>query len=146
MIEKSIMQRWPCKNTPKYLRSCRSPIGQNNTKEFSAQSGASIRQAVWKWSGESRFPGALSHLLVNFRETFRRADLINRAAMGRARFLLCTGFFFLTARPWAERGSCSARGLFFLFLTARPWAERGSCSARGFFFFVFVSPDADLRG
>ena len=52
------------------------------------------------------------------------------------------GFFFLTARPWAERGSCSARG----FLTARPWAERGSCSARGFFFFVFVSPDADLRG
>ena len=32
------------------------------------------------------------------------------------------------------------------FLTARPWAERGSCSARGFFFFVFVSPDADLRG
>ena len=31
-------------------------------------------------------------------------------------------------------------------LTARPWAERGSCSARGFFFFVFVSPDADLRG
>ena len=23
--------------------------------------------------------------------------------------------FLLTARPWAERGSCSARGLFFLF-------------------------------
>ena len=39
----------------------------------------------------------------------------NRAAMGRARFLLCTWFisFFLTARPWAERGSCSAPGLFF---------------------------------
>ena len=35
--------------------------------------------------------------------------IINRAAMGRARFLLCTGF--LTARPWAERGSCSARDL-----------------------------------
>ena len=33
--------------------------------------------------------------------------------MGRARFLLCTGFFFLTARPWAERGSCSARVFFF---------------------------------
>ena len=28
----------------------------------------------------------------------------------------------LTARPWAERGSCSTRDL----LTARPWAERGS--------------------
>ena len=41
--------------------------------------------------------------------------------------------FLLTARPWAERGSCSARG----FLTARPWAERGSCSARGLFFLFF---------
>ena len=30
----------------------------------------------------------------------------------------------LTARPWAERGSCFTRCLF---LTARPWAERGSC-------------------
>ena len=78
---------------------------------------------------------------------------INRAAMGRARFLLCTGFILfifltarplaergscsawglLTARPWAERGSYSARGL----LTARPWAERGSCSARGLFFLFF---------
>ena len=43
------------------------PIGQNNTKDFSAQSGASIRRAVWKWSGETRFPGALSALLENFR-------------------------------------------------------------------------------
>ena len=51
---------------------------------------------------------------------------INRAAMGRARFLLCTGFinraamgrarFLLTARPWAERGSCFARDLLFLLL------------------------------
>ena len=38
--------------------------------------------------------------------------------------------YLLTARPWAERGSCSAR--VFFFLTARPWAERGSCSARVF--------------
>ena len=52
--------------------------------------------------------------------------IINRAAMGRARFLLYKGFFFLTARPWAERGSCSARDL----LTSRPWAERGSCFTR----------------
>ena len=34
------------RNTPKYLRSCCLPIGQNNTKDFSAQSGASIRRAV----------------------------------------------------------------------------------------------------
>ena len=50
--------------------------------------------------------------------------------MGRARFLLYTGFIFrrfLTARPWAERGSCFTRDLF---LTARPWAERGSCFTR----------------
>ena len=39
----------------------------------------------------------------------------------------CSAFGLLTARPWAERGSCSAFGL----LTARPWAERGSCSAFG---------------
>ena len=38
--------------------------------------------------------------------------------------------FFLTARPWAERGSCFTR---VFFLTARPWAERGSCSTRVFF-------------
>ena len=50
--------------------------------------------------------------------------IINRAALGRARFLLCTEF--LTARPWAERGSCFTRDL----LTARPWAERGSCFTR----------------
>ena len=58
---------------------------------------------------------------------------INRAAMGRARSCSARGLLFLTARPWAERGSCSARCL----LTARPWAERGSCSARGLFFFYF---------
>ena len=44
----------------------------------------------------------------------------------------------LTARPWAERGSCSARG----FLTARPWAERGSCSARGLLFFFFAMSES----
>ena len=63
---------------------------------------------------------------------------INRAAMGRARFLLYTGFiiiFFLTARPWAERGSCFTRDLL---LTARPWAERGSCSARDLLVVVVV--------
>jgi len=45
----------------------------------------------------------------------------NRAAMGRARFMFYPWFiYFLT-------GSRSTRGL----LTARPWAERGSCSTRG---------------
>ena len=43
----------------------------------------------------------------------------------------------LTARPWAERGSCSARDLFFL--TARPWAERGSCFARDLLFLLLLT-------
>ena len=30
---------------------------------FCAQSGASIRLTVWKWSGESRYPGALPSVL-----------------------------------------------------------------------------------
>ena len=60
--------------------------------------------------------------------------------VGRARFLLCTGFIFfcfLTARPWAERGSCFARDLLLL-LTARPWAERGSCFARDLLLFLLL--------
>ena len=35
-----------------------------------AQSGASIRLTVWKWSGESRYPGALPPVLENFRRAF----------------------------------------------------------------------------
>ena len=37
---------------------------------FCAQSGASIRLTVWKWSGESRYPGALPPVLENFRRAF----------------------------------------------------------------------------
>ena len=36
-------------------------------KYFFAQSGVSIRGAVWKWSGETRFPGPLATSLENFR-------------------------------------------------------------------------------
>ena len=32
--------------------------------------GASIRLTVWKWSGESRYPGALALVLENFRHAF----------------------------------------------------------------------------
>ena len=39
---------------------------------FCAQSGASIRLTVWKWSGESRYPGALPPMLENVRRTFSR--------------------------------------------------------------------------
>ena len=37
---------------------------------FCAQSGASIRLTVWKWSCESRYPGALPPVLENFRRVF----------------------------------------------------------------------------
>ena len=46
------------------------PIGHNNTKHFCAQSGASIRLTLWKWSGESQYPGALPPTLENFCRTF----------------------------------------------------------------------------
>ena len=37
---------------------------------FCVQSEASIRLTVWKWSGESRYPGALPPMLENFRRAF----------------------------------------------------------------------------
>ena len=73
------MQKPSCKNTPQYPASCCSPIGQNNTKDFSAQSGGSIGRAVWKWSGKSRFPGAFFALLVNIRRFISLPDLFSLA-------------------------------------------------------------------
>ena len=37
---------------------------------FCAQSGASIRLTVWKWSSESGYPGAIPPVLENFRRPF----------------------------------------------------------------------------
>ena len=37
---------------------------------FCSQSGAGIHLNFWKWSGESRYPGALPPLLENFRPAF----------------------------------------------------------------------------
>ena len=68
------MQKPSCKNTPQYLTSCCSPIGQNNTKDFSAQSGGNIGRAVWKWSGKSLFPGAFFALLANMRRFISLPD------------------------------------------------------------------------
>ena len=39
---------------------------------FCAQSGASIRLTVWKWSGESQYPGAFPPILEIFRRPFSR--------------------------------------------------------------------------
>ena len=68
-----------------YLRSVNSPRVRNLEKNsgetvcrlgtiiqsiFCAQSGASIRLTVWKWSGKGRYPWALPPMLENFRRTF----------------------------------------------------------------------------
>ena len=37
---------------------------------FCAQSGASIRLTVWKWSDESPYPGTFPHMLENFRHIY----------------------------------------------------------------------------
>ena len=42
---------------------------------FCAQSGTSILLTVWKWSGESRYPGAFPPVLENFRRAFSPARL-----------------------------------------------------------------------
>ena len=85
------MQKPSCKNTPQYLTSCCSPIGQNNTKDFSAQSGGSIGKAVWKWSGKSRFLGAFFALFVNIRRFISLPDLFPLAP---------------TNGPWVSEDDC----------------------------------------
>ena len=77
------MRKSSCKNTPQYLRSCCSPIGKNNTKDFSAQSGGSIGRAVWKWSGKSRFSGAFSASLLNLRRFISLPNLFPLAPTDR---------------------------------------------------------------
>ena len=59
-----------------------------------AQSGASIRLTVWKWSGESRYPGAFPPVLENFRRAFSSGS---------------------TNRPWvSEDGPLSASEIYAL--------------------------------
>ena len=45
-------------------------LGTKNALYYCAQSGASIHLNVWKWSGESRYPGALLPVLENVRRAF----------------------------------------------------------------------------
>ena len=77
------MRKSLCKKTPQYLRSCCSPIGQNNTKDFSAQSESSIGRAVSKRSGKSQFPGAFFARLVNLRRFVALPDLFPLAPANR---------------------------------------------------------------
>ena len=47
-----------------------SLIGHNNTKHFLCPIRSRHPLEFWKWSGESRYPGALSPILENFRPAF----------------------------------------------------------------------------
>ena len=55
--------RTPEKNSGETVRR----LGTIIQSIFCAQSGAGSRLNFWKWSGESRYPGALPPLLENFR-------------------------------------------------------------------------------
>ena len=68
--------------TEAYTQNCRVRIHEKNSGDavrrlgtiiqtnFCAQSGASIRHSVWKWSVEIRYPGALPPVLEYFRRVF----------------------------------------------------------------------------
>ena len=96
---------------------------------FCAQSGASIRLTVWKWSGESRYPGALPPVLENFRRAFSPCPtdcpwvsedgvvmtftIIFKSVGGR--LLLFTSYFLLStpsAQFWAKLKCHNGSGLF----------------------------------
>ena len=66
-------QQPSCTNRRKELKIGCSRFGYKNRKHFCPQSGASIRLNFWKWSGESRYQGALLPL---FFAPFLRADLL----------------------------------------------------------------------
>ena len=52
---------------------------------FCAQSGASICLTVWKWSSESRYPGALQLCLKTFVAPFLQARLTAPGSLRMAR-------------------------------------------------------------
>ena len=56
--------------TRKELRRCVRRLGTIIQSIFCTQSGAAIRLNLWKWSGESRYPGVLPPLLENFCPAF----------------------------------------------------------------------------
>ena len=68
--------------TEAYTQNCRVRIHEKNSGDavrrlgtiiqtnFCAQSWASIRHSVWKWSVEIRYPGALPPVLEYFRRVF----------------------------------------------------------------------------
>ena len=74
---------------------------------FCAQSGASIRLTVWKWSGESRYPGAFPPVLENFCRAFSPGP---------------------TYRPWVSEDDCSLQVCRkFVKTEEQIWGKDGKC-------------------
>ena len=57
---------------------------------FCAQSGASIRSTVWKWSSESRYTRALPPVLENFRRAFSPCPTVVPNAKRTKQLLIAT--------------------------------------------------------
>ena len=67
-------QQSPCKTHESDSRVAAHRLGKIIQGIFSAQSGAGIREAVWKWSGEIWYPGVLPPVLENFRRAISPAS------------------------------------------------------------------------
>ena len=66
-LDKPWSRQWPSfTNTRKELIEMCSPIGHNSTKHFLCPIRSRLRLNFWKWSGESRYPGALSPVMKTF--------------------------------------------------------------------------------
>ena len=67
---------------------------------FCAQSGVSIRMSVWKWSGESRYPGAFPPVLENICRAFSPdpTDCPRVSEDGRLEELIQKQYFIMCPR------------------------------------------------
>ena len=117
-------------NSRKELRRCCSPIGTIIQSIFCAQSGASIHLTVWKWSGESRYPGALPPELENFRRAFSSSSTDCTWVSEDGHTTTCDAVFVPgEVLPYKGlMGTCGQRGYVF----------RDFCLKQGIDFIIFV--------
>ena len=95
-LDKPWSRQWPSfTNTRKELIEMCSPIGHNSTKHFLCPIRSRLRLNFWKWSGDNRYPGALSPVMKTFVPPF----LPTRLPLGLrgwmiSRSLLCDAFLY----------------------------------------------------
>ena len=120
-----------------------SQLGTIIQSFFCAQSGAGIRMNFWKWSGESRYPGALMPVLENFsrpewlplglRKETSRNFLVTRF-MGKMSYLLLLTFFQLVHFHLFATNSC----LSFALALCRSFSRCASLACRPLYFFLYI--------